>query len=145
MRNFLGRILILVSLIVNFILLIVVVCATIFDIFTLLPSFESAFSGPNMLVNAFDLSLFLLFFVAFVRVNAWCLKNIIVAKSMKHAFIGTIVLLAIELVYFLYHFLMGGVLITNFGLYLGTYAAIFVMTIALMLGSLANFYRDCVN
>ena len=145
MRNFFGRILILITSIINIILFVILVCATVFDIVTKLNEFDVAFNGPNSIVNIFDASLFILFIIAFVLVNIWCIKNIVAARSMRHTLIGAIILLIIELTYFLYHIFTPGVLVTNFGLFVGVNITLILTSVCLITGCFANFFKDCVN
>ena len=145
MRNFLGRLLILVAAIINIALFVILICALAFDIITRSAEFEAAFNGVNSIVNSFDASLFILYLVAFVWVNSWCIKNIVAARSMRHTLIGTFILLGIELIFFFYHIFMPGVLVTNLGLFIGVNATAIITTLALMTGCFANYFKDCAN
>ncbi len=145
MRNFFGRLLILIATIINFILLVVVIASNIFDYLTHMDLYNQIFSGSNAMANIFDVSFFILFLIAFIWVNVWCIKNIIVARSMRHSLIGTIVLLIIEILYFSYHGCMPGIFINNFGLFVGVSIACSVTSFALMVGCIANYFKDCVN
>ncbi len=145
MRNFFGRLLILIATIINFILLIVIIASNLFDYLTHMDLYSQIFTGGSAMANIFDVSIFILFLVAFVWVNVWCIKNIIVARSMRHSLIGTIVLFVIEILYFVYHGCMPGVFINNYGLFVGVAIACSITTFALMVGCIANYFKDCVN
>ena len=145
MRNFFGRLLILIATTINFILLIVIIASNLFDYLTHMDLYSQIFTGGSAMANIFDVSIFILFLVAFVWVNVWCIKNIIVARSMRHSLIGTIVLFVIEILYFAYHGCMPGVFINNYGLFVGVAIACSITTFALMVGCIANYFKDCVN
>ena len=145
MRNFFGRILILLASIINIILILVIGCSAVFDLATRTEDFNLAYNGGNQLVNIIDASLFFLFFIAFIVLTIWCIKNIATARPMKQNLIGTNVLLVIEITYFTYHLSVPGVLITNLGLFIGVGMTYFLTTLALLTGCIANFYKDCNN
>ena len=143
MRNFLGRLLVLIAGAINIILFFIIICTNIFDLVTQTAAYEVAYNGANSIVNIFDASLLLLFLIAFLWVNIWCIKNIVVARSMRHSLIGTFVLFGIELIYYFYHLFTPGVLVINLGLFIGIGIAYFLTTFALIVGCLANYFKDC--
>lgn len=145
MRNFFGRILILVCAIINVILFFIITGNLVFDFATNYVTYEDLFNGPNSLANIFDLSLLALFIIAFLWVTIWCIRNIIIARSMRHALIGTFILFFIDLIYIFYHLFMPGILINNLGLFIGIFGTATVTTIALSVGCFANYFKDCHN
>ena len=94
MRNFLGRLLILIASSINIVLFVILMCSLVFDLVTRGEEFEVAYN----VLNIFDASLFFLYIIAFVWVTIWCIKNIVAARSMRHTLIGTIILLIIEII-----------------------------------------------
>lgn len=145
MRNFLGRLLILIASSINAVLFVILMCSLVFDLVTRGEEFEVAYNGVNSVFNIFDASLFFLYIIAFVWVTIWCIKNIVAARSMRHTLIGTIILLIIEIIYFFYHIFTPGVLVTNLGLFIGVNATAMLTTLCLIAGCTANFFKDCVN
>lgn len=145
MRNFLGRLLILIASSINVVLFVILMCSLVFDLVTRGEEFEVAYNGVNNVLNIFDASLFFLYIIAFVWVTILCIKNIVAARSMRHTLLGTIILLIIEIIYFFYHIFTPGVLVTNLGLFIGVNTTAMLTTLCLIAGCTANFFKDCVN
>lgn len=145
MRNFLGRLLILIASSINVVLFVILLCSLVFDLVTRGEEFDVAYNGVNNVLNIFDASLFFLYIIAFVWVTILCIKNIVAARSMRHTLLGTIILLIIEIIYFFYHIFTPGVLVTNLGLFIGVNATAMLTTLCLIAGCTANFFKDCVN
>lgn len=143
MKNFLGRILILVTSTVNIVLSIVMISILSFYLWSNTENFLSSMTGANCPVNIFEFSLHIFTILFFIYVTIWCLKNIAKGKSMKNALIGTSVLLGVIILNFCTHLFVPNVFIFSLSAFISTSVTQIVTTSLLIIGCYFNFYRDC--
>lgn len=143
MKNFLGRILILVTSIVNIVLSIVMISILSFYLWSETENFLSMMNGTYGPINIFEFILHIFTVLFFIYATILCLKNIAKGKSMKNALIGTSVLLGVIILNFCTHLFIPNVYIFSLGAFISTSVTQIVTTSLLIIGCYFNFYRDC--
>ena len=81
--------------------------------------------------------------VVFIIVTVICLIDIINARSMKHAFIWSILLLCINLTTFLFNLLIPHIDTVFYGIFISCSGTVLGTSLFLVLGSGFNYYKDC--
>lgn len=143
MKNFFGRILILVTSIVNIVLSIVMISILSFYLWSETENFLSMMNGTYGPINIFEFILHIFTVLFFIYATIWCLKNIAKGKSMKNALIGTSVLLGVIILNLCTHLFIPNVYIFSLGAFISTSVTQIVTTSLLIIGCYFNFYRDC--
>ena len=143
MKNFTGRLIILIGSIINCILFFLIIGAFIYFCFSDTISLENFFAGNSTPMEYTSVALGFIDFVILIVITSICIVDIIHARSMKHALIGSNVFLVFNLFTFLFTLFSPHVDTIFTGLYFGIMVTLIVTSALLVTGSALNFHKDC--
>lgn len=143
MKNFFGRIIILICSIMHCIIFFILLGALLFFLIQDTNSINNFFGGNLTNLEYIGLLLGFIDLVVFIIVTVICLVDIINARSMKHAFIWSILLLCINLTTFLFNLLIPHIDTVFYGIFISCSGTVLGTSLFLVLGSGFNYYKDC--
>ena len=144
MKNFSGRLIILISVLLGIFTLFSDLGITIFYIWTKFDIVIAELSSPNCLVDYIGLFLHVFSFILTIIALFYCLKNIILATRMKRSMYLSIIALLILISSFLFNLLMPGITLFDSVPYIIPLFILKVLTnIGLCFGSILNYRKDC--
>lgn len=143
MKNFFGRIIILICSVIHCIIFFVLLGTLLFFLIQETHSISNFFSGNLTNLEYIGLLLGLIDLIIFIIVTLICLIDIMNARSMKHAFYWSIVLLIINLVTFLFNLLIPHLDTVFFGIFISCSGTTIGTSLFLLIGSGFNYYKDC--
>ena len=144
MKNFGGRILILIATLVGIFSLFADLGITIFYIWTKFDVVVAELSAPNAVVDYVGLITHLVSIAYFIIVLVLCMKDIIIARSMKTRIYYLIPCLLLIIFAYLFNILVPGIVLFDSVTFLTTIFIIkSVIVSILIVGSFLNFKKDC--
>ena len=146
MKNFSGRILILIAVILGVCSLFADLGITIFYIWTKFEIVIAELSAPNAIFDYIGLVIHVFSILFFIITLILCIKNIILANSMKNNLYLSIISLSVVIFSYLFNILVPGIVLFDSVPFLTSLFAIkTVVNLMLMIGSFLNYRRDCRN
>lgn len=143
MKNFFGRVLILITSTIHCVLFFVIVGIFLFFAFDDFNNLTNFFSGTLATTTYGGVALAILDFISFCFITILCMIDIIHAKSMKHAFFGSVVFFIINLITLLFNIFIPRSDNIYFDLFISISITLGVTSILLTIGSAFNFRKDC--
>ena len=143
MKNFFGRIIILICSIIHCVMFFIILGTALFYIIENANSLENFFSGNLTSLDYTGLFFAIIDFIVFIIITLICLIDIINARSMKHAFIWSIILFCINIFTFLFNLLIPHLDSIYYGILLGCSGTTIGTSLFLVIGSGFNYYKDC--
>ncbi len=143
MKNFLGRIIILINSIINCALFFILIGVFLFFSFNETNSLMSFLHGQSTNLEYVGIAVALLDFLLLIITTVVCIIGIINGRRMKHALIVSSLFFGYNLFTFLFNLFIPHIDNVYTGILISVMVALIVTSIMNMVGSAFNLHKDC--
>lgn len=143
MKNFVGRLIVLISGIVNIAVFLVIIGTFVFYSINDFSSIVSFFTGDLSTIYYISSALESIVFVFYVYLTIHSLNDITKGKAMKKDLIVSIFMFIFLLASFIYNMITTPEYSIYYGFLYGIEITLIISTGGIFIGSLLNYHKDC--
>jgi len=143
MKNFVGRLIVLISGVINIVVFLVITGTFVFYSINDFSSIVSFFTGKLISIYYISSTLESIVFGFYVYLTIHSLNDITKGKAMKKDLIVSIFMLMFLLASFTYNVISIPEYSVYYGFLYGFEVTLMVSTIGIFIGSLLNYHKDC--
>lgn len=143
MKNFVGRIIILISSIINCALFFVLIGLFLFFAFNETDALMNFLNGQSTNLEYVGLSVAILDLIILITTTVVCVIGIINGTRMKHALIVSSIFFGYNLFTFLFNLFIPHVDNVYTSILISIMVALIVTSVMNMIGSAFNYHKDC--